>query len=122
MDRAILFSKTSLYLHHLEPEPGRPGRQALDQRADLVGMQLDHRPRVQHDAVPHQTPVQRPSGLEGADRLQHRHQDAFELRQGDDAPAFVVDGGEVSDLGEREQPLILGVGAGDPSEHIDVLV
>ena len=85
-------------------------------------MQLDHRPRVEHDAVPHEATVQRPAGLEGTDRLEHRHQDAFELRQGNEPPAFVVDGGEVSDLGEREQPLILGVGAGDPSEHVDVLV
>ena len=84
-------------------------------------MQLDHRPREQHHAVPHQPPVQRPSGLEGTDRLQYRHQDAFELRQGDDATPFVAEGGQVADLGQGEQPLILRIGAGNPTEHIDVL-
>ena len=121
MDQAIRFSETSLHLHQLQPEPGGPRGDALDQRADLVGMQLDHGPCEQHHAVPHQPSVQRPSSLEGTDRLQHRHQHALELRQGDDATPFVAEGGQVADLGQGEQPLILRIGAGNPTEHIDVL-
>ena len=118
---AVFLSEASLYRHQFEPQSGCPGRHALDERADLVGIQLDHRPRVQQDAVPHQPPVQGPWSLEGANCLQYRHHHALELRQCNDATSFVADGGEVADLCQREQPLILGVGARDPSEHVDVL-
>jgi len=120
-DQSIFISKASLYLDELDPEPSRPRREALDEDSDLVRSQLDHRPRVQDDAVPHQAPVQRSSRLEAADRLQHRHQHPFELRQGHDMTPFVADGSQVTDLGQREQPLVLRVRPRDSVEHVDVL-
>ena len=49
------------------------------------------------------------------------HEHPLELGQRDDAPLLVADRGEIAHLGEREQPLVLGVGARHAVEQVDVL-
>ena len=106
--------------HGLDAEALGLAGVAVDQRARLVRREVDRRPQVQPHAVPQQALARRAAGLEAAQRLQRLGQHVLELGQRDDAPVLVAHDRELAHLGEREQPLVLRVGATDAAEQVDV--
>ena len=73
--------------HGLDAEALGLARVAVDQRARLVGREVDLRPHVQPHAVPQQPLARRAAGLEAAQRVQRLGQHVLELGQRDDAAA-----------------------------------
>ena len=103
------------------PRPAVAGGEPPEERPDLLRRQLDRGPDVQQDAVPLQPAARLAVGLEAADALERRPEHALELGQRGDAPVGVAQRREVAHLREREQPLVLRVGARHAAEQVDVL-
>ena len=106
--------------HGLDPEALGLTRVAVDQRAGLVGLEVDVRPHVEPHAVPQQALARGAAGLEAAQRLQRLGQRVLELGQRDDAAVLVAHDAQLAHLGQREQPLVLRVRAADAAEQVDV--
>ena len=106
--------------HGLDAEALGLAGVAVDQRTRLVRREVDRRPQVQPHAVPQQALPRGAARLEAPQRLQRLGEHVLELGQRDDAPVLVAHDRDVAHLGEREQPLVLRVGAADAAEQVDV--
>ena len=74
-------------------------------RGEPVGGDVEHRPHVKGDAVGVE-PLLAPLGLRAANAVQTRRQGALEGRNPDHLAGLVALGGHVTDLGQRDEPLI----------------
>ena len=90
----------------LEAEAGRLAGEAGDDRAGLLGTDVDRRPGVEQQAVPQQTLARRPARLGGAHRLERVVHHPLELRQRRDAAVLVAHRREVADLGDGDETLV----------------
>ena len=93
---------------------------AVDDRAGLLGLEVDLRPHVEPHAVPQQPLARGAAGLEAPQRLERLGEHVLELGQADDAAAVVAHHAQRPHLGQREQPLVLGVRAAAAVEEVDV--
>ena len=121
-DGAVGVAHAPVDQRHLQPEPVRDRGEPGHHGPDLLGREVDHLgPYVEEQAVPVQPPTRLAMRLEGADPLEGLDDHALELREADDPPILVAHRREVAHLGDREQPLVAGVGTRDPVEEVDVL-
>ncbi len=97
------------HLDALETEPlGRWSEPAGDV-LDVAVVEQERLPHVQQHSVPLEAPLGRPWGLELAKTGEGLEKDPLELWEHDHAAGVVVHGCEVADLGQGEQPLVVGV-------------
>ncbi len=105
----------------LQAESARGGSEPVRHVAPDPRGQVERRPD-EHDHPVLQEPLGgRAVRLEEPHGRQRLRQDPLHQRQPDDPPRGVARRGEVADLGEGEQPLVLGVVVRDPVEQVDVL-
>ena len=109
-------------LHHHLLQAQRPGarRQRPDDRAQLGQRRLHGRPHVQLDAVPVQPGQLAVGGPGRAQAVQAGVQDALELRQAGDPPGVVPHDGELADVGQGDEPLVVGHLAALDAEQVHV--
>ena len=107
-------------LDHLDPEPVGHPRQARDDLAGLVGLELRLGPGVEQHAVPLQAGAAAAPRLVGAHRLERLARDALEVGQVDDPAGVVAHRREVADLGDGDEALVALVVARLGVEEVDV--
>ena len=106
---------------HLDAQTVGGGSVSLDHAPDLLAAQLDDRPGVEHHTVPQRPLARRQVGQVGAHGLERLRQNALQLGDGEQLSVGVVHRRHVPHLGEREQPLVLGILVGSAAEQIHVL-
>ena len=114
-------AQAALDEQHLHAEAGRGGSHPAHDRVDLLRAQVDHRPDVQKHAVPLQPAARLAVRLEAADSRERLDEHALELGQGDRTAVGVAHGGQITHLGQGEEPLVVRVGAAHTVEEVDIL-
>ena len=107
-------------LHELEPQLAAQAGVAGDDGARLLRVDLQRRPRVEHQPVPARPLARRAARLVRAHRLERLARHPLELGQRGDAAVGVEHRREVAHLGDRDEPLVALVLARDGAEQVDV--
>ncbi len=105
----------------LQPESFDLGNEPAHDAAQVLGRQIEARPDVQQDPVRLEASVGCPLRLHPPDGPADLVDDPLDLGQAHQPPLVVSHRGEVADLGDGEQPLVVAVVAGRAVEQVDVL-
>ncbi len=105
----------------VDPDPLGCGSELVRDAGNLVGLEVEARPDVEHDAIPVQPFPRLSLGLRAANRGERLEQHPLEVRQLDGAPRRIAHDRHGPNLGHGKESLVLRILLCDAVIHVDVL-